>query len=167
MSRALHFELLSLPQLGSLSKGYNYPKDSHGGGGCQWQCKGSWSWGGCNFHFFTITLPFFEINGHFLRSYVKWYQIRLQSMPSTLSSWIFLCRNSGEAVNWPGERARRPGQAAGLPCLQEFCQETPSSPEQILSRWQVVLELNSKLSHEQKGRWGAAALGISTARTQT
>lgn len=22
--------------------------------------------GGCYFHFFTITLPFFEINGHFL-----------------------------------------------------------------------------------------------------
>lgn len=168
MSRALHFEFLSLPQLRSLSKGYNFPKDSQGGGGCQWQSKGSWSGGGgCYFHFLTITLPFFEINGHFLQSYVKWYQIRLQSMPSTPSLWIFLCRNSGAAVNWPRGRARRLGQATDLPCLQEFCQEAPSSPEQILSQWPVVLELTSKLSCGQKGRWGAAALETSTARTQS
>lgn len=168
MSRAPHFEFLSLPQLGSLSKGYNFPKDSQGGRGCQWQCKGSWSGGGG----MLFSLPYH----HPSILWDKWtFSSILCEMISNKASvyafhslpLIFLCRNSGAAVNWPRGRARRLGQATDLPCLQEFCQEAPSSPEQILSGWPVVLELTSKLSCGQKGRWGAAALETSTARTQT
>lgn len=70
-------------------------------------------------------------------------------------------------MNWPAGRAEKAWTSNRPPCLQEFCQEAPSSLSRYClgDQWSWNSLPNSHVG--RKERWGAAALETFTARTQT